>query len=221
MKKIIFNFLKKYKHVFVILYLPVYMVWFLWLEGRDSIDHYIIHCFVDDWIPFNELFIIPYLLWFAYVAVVLIFLFFQTKYLRDFYSCAATLMLGMTTCLIIYTLFPNAQPLRPESFPRDNLLIQLAANLYRNDTPTNVCPSIHVYNSLAVHVALAKSHYFRNKTGWKLASLILCVSICLSTMFLKQHSFVDVICALLLYAFFYTLVYRPAAAPHPKQACSE
>lgn len=213
MKKTLYNFLKKYRHVILIAYMPIYIIWFLWLEKRKSIDYHSIHCLVDEWIPFNELFIIPYLLWFGYVAVVLVFLFSQTKHLKDFYRCAATLMLGMTTCLVIYTLFPNAQPLRPVSFPRDNPLIQLAASLYHNDTPTNVCPSIHVYNSLAIHIGLAKSYYFRNKTGWKLASLILCVSICLSTMFLKQHSFIDVVCAILLYAFYYAVVYRPAATP--------
>ena len=221
MKKIIYTFLKKYKHVILIAYMPIYIIWFLWLEKRDSIDHYIIHCFVDDWIPFNELFIIPYLLWFGYVAVILVFLFFQTRHLEDFYRCAATLMLGMTTCLVIYTLLPNAQPLRPAAFPRNNFLIQLIDNLYQSDTPTNVCPSIHVYNSLAIHIAMVKSHYFRNRTVWKLVSLVFCTSICLSTMFLKQHSFIDVVCAVLLYAFFYTLVYHPAATPRQAQVYSE
>lgn len=222
MKKTAYDFLKKYRHMIVLFYMPIYIIWFVWLEKRDSVEYYSIHCFIDDLIPFNEVFIIPYLLWFGYVAVVLVFLFLQTRHLGDFYRCAATLMLGMTTCLVIYTLLPNAQPLRPEHFPRDNVLVQMAASLYHSDTPTNVCPSIHVYNSLAIHTALAKSCYFKDKGVLKAASLLLCVSICLSTMFLKQHSFIDVICALLLYALFYTLVYRrPAATPQPKQVYSE
>lgn len=211
MKDTINNLFKKYRHAVVILYLPIYMICFLWLEGRDSVSYHSIHCPVDDWIPFNELFIVPYFLWFGYVAAVLVFLFFQTGHIKDFYRCAATLMLGMTICLIIYTIFPNGQPLRPAVFPRQNFFVDLVAGIYRSDTPTNVCPSIHVYNSLAIHIGLAKSHYFKNKKGWKAASLVLCILICLSTMFLKQHSFIDVICALILYAFCHILIYRPVS----------
>lgn len=209
MKNAIYQTIKKYKFMILILYFPIYMTWFLWLEHRKNVEYHMIRCIVDDWIPFNELFIIPYLLWFAYVAVVLIFLFFQSDHRWDFYRVAAVLMMGMTTCLIIYTVLPNGQPLRPTDFPRDNILTEIVAHLYSNDTPTNVCPSIHVYNSVAIHVGLSTSHYFRNKQGWRLASLILCVLICLSTMFLKQHSFVDFVCALILYTVYYIVIYQP------------
>ena len=191
MKDTILNFIKKYKHSIIVLYLPFYMTWFLWLEGRDDVTYHSISCIIDDWIPFNELFAIPYFLWFGYVVIVLVFLFFQLEHLEDFYRCAATLILGMTTALIIYTVWPNSQPLPP------------------GDTSTNVCPSLHVYNSLAIHVGLAKSHFFQNKKGWKAASLILCILICLSTVFLKQHSVIDGICALIMYGVYYVVVYKP------------
>ena len=209
MKDTILNFIKKYKHSIIVLYLPFYMTWFLWLEGRDDVTYHSISCIRDDWIPFNELFAIPYFLWFGYVVIVLVFLFFQLEHLEDFYRCAATLILGMTTALIIYTVWPNSQPLRPEVLPRDNILTRMIAGLYQGDTSTNVCPSLHVYNSLAIHVGLAKSHFFQNKKGWKAASLILCILICLSTVFLKQHSVIDGICALIMYGVYYVVVYKP------------
>jgi membrane-associated phospholipid phosphatase len=184
------------------------MTWFTWLERRNATHYTIIHCALDDLIPFQEIFAIPYFLWFFYVVAVLCILFVQTSHLRDFYRCAATLMLGMTTCLIIYTLFPNAQQLRPETFPRDNFLTRIIASLYRGDTPTNVCPSIHVYNSLAINAGVCKSHFFKNKRGLKIASLILCILICLSTVFLKQHSVVDVLCACALFGAYYRIVYN-------------
>lgn len=117
MNKIITTFLRKYKYMILVLYFPIYMLWFSWLERRDLSHFTIIHCKLDDMIPFCELFAIPYFLWFLYVAVSLLFLFLQSEHMSDFYRCSAVLMLGMTTCLIIYTIFPNAQPLRPESFP--------------------------------------------------------------------------------------------------------
>lgn len=208
MNKIITTFLRKYKYMILVLYFPIYMLWFSWLERRDLPHFTIIHCKLDDMIPFCELFAIPYFLWFLYVAVSLLFLFLQSEHMSDFYRCSAVLMLGMTTCLIIYTIFPNAQPLRPESFPRDNFLTGIVAGLYQGDTPTNVCPSIHVYNSIAIHMALSQSYALWEHKGIRTGSLVLCILICLSTMFLKQHSIIDVGCAILLYIFYYMIVYR-------------
>lgn len=205
------EFLFKYKHAIILLYIPIYLIWFILLERRTDIIFKDMHCIVDDWIPFCEAFIIPYLLWFAYVAVTLIYMFFQTKHLDDFYKCTAVLLLGMTTCLIIYTLFPNAQSMRPTSFERDNIFIHMIEILYSTDTDTNVCPSIHVYNSIAIHVAISKSYAFENKKTIKICSLILCILICMSTLFLKQHSFVDLVCAVLLYIACYTAIYKPFA----------
>ena len=208
MKKIK-DFLFKYKHAIVALYFPVYMTWFLYLESRTNLDFTYIHCFADDWIPFCEYFIIPYLLWFLYVAATLLFLFFQTKHLDDFYRCCACLLLGMTTSLFIYTIFPNAQNMRPTTFERDNIFTHIISVLYAADTDTNVLPSIHVYNSVAIHVAIAKSHYFKDKNKVKLASLILCTLICISTLVLKQHSILDLVTGILLYIIYYIIIYKP------------
>lgn len=203
------DFLFKYKHAIVALYFPVYMTWFLYLESRDNLDFTYIHCFIDDWIPFCEYFIIPYLLWFIYVAASLLFLFFQTKHLDDFYRCCACLLLGMTTSLFIYTVFPNAQNMRPTTFEHDNIFTRIISVLYAADTDTNVLPSIHVYNSVAIHVAIAKSYYFKDKKKVKLASLILCTLICISTLVLKQHSILDLVTGVLLYIIYYIIIYKP------------
>ena len=54
----------------------VYMITFSYIEDRD-VHHYIIHTTIDDQIPFCEYFIVPYLLWFLFVAVtVFYFMFF-------------------------------------------------------------------------------------------------------------------------------------------------
>ena len=73
------NFLKKNKHALFALYIPVYMHFFTWLEARNDVSFQPIHCFIDDIIPFNELFVIPYVLWFLYVLVVIVYLYFQNK----------------------------------------------------------------------------------------------------------------------------------------------
>lgn len=202
------QFIANNKHIIFLVYLPLYLYCFNWLEARDNVPFTDIHCFVDDWIPFQEIFVIPYMLWFFYVAAVIIYLYFQREHLEDYYHCIITLLLGMSTCLLIYYLFPNEQNVRPAHFAHPNIFTDIVSFIYASDTKTNVLPSIHVYNSVAIHVALATSHNFRNRKAWKNASLILCVLICFSTMFLKQHSFLDVITGLLVYVIYYFLVYR-------------
>lgn len=201
------NFLKNNKHFLFIIYFPVYMYCFAWLEARDDIPFTTIHCIVDDWIPFCEIFIIPYLTWFLYVIAVLLYLYFQRDHLDDFYRCVFILILGMSTCLFVYYIFPNAQTMRPAEFANPNIFTDIIQFIYANDTDTNVLPSIHVYNSIAIHVAFVKSPAFKDKKWVKLASLLLCILICLSTMFLKQHSFLDVITALALYLIYYPFIY--------------
>lgn len=148
------QFIYRYKHIFVALYFPVYMVWFMWLEARDDVPFTYIHCAIDDYIPFCEYFIIPYLLWFVYVFATLALLFFDLKHLENYYQTIATLIIGMTASLLIYTLFPNAQSMRPTQFTHDNIFTQVISMLYATDTDTNVLPSIHVFNSLAIHAGL-------------------------------------------------------------------
>lgn len=55
----------------------------------------------------------------------------------------------MTIFLIVSYAYPNAQHLRPVEFPRDNIFTDVVRWLYKTDTPTNILPSIHVFNSLA------------------------------------------------------------------------
>jgi membrane-associated phospholipid phosphatase len=91
--------------------------------------------------------------------------------------------------------------------PRDNIFTQLIANLYQTDTPTNIWPSIHVYNSIGAHLGVATCEALKKHKGIQIGSLILCISIILSTMFIKQHSAFDVLTALVLAGFMHTLVY--------------
>lgn len=201
------TFINKYKHAFVLLYMFVYFIWFFALENRNDVSFYYVESKLDNYIPFLEIFVIPYILWFLYIAVtVLYLLFFSTK--KDFYQCTAFLFIGMTICLIIYTIWPNAQNLRIESFPRDNFLTDLVKMFYTCDTSTNVCPSIHVYNSIGAHIAIWRCETLKKHKWVRYGSLLLMISICLSTMFIKQHSFIDFVCGVLLAAVMYVFVYH-------------
>ena len=147
--------LKKYKHGWVFSYFLIYIPWFLYLEKHVTRNYHVIHAAIDDKIPFIEYFIVPYLLWFVFIAAVMLYFFFTDK--EGFYRLAKLMFTGMTIFLIISTLVPNGLNIRPYSFERDNVFVDMVKLLYRADTPTNVMPSIHVYNSLAACIAVSRS----------------------------------------------------------------
>ena len=77
MKKI-FEYLRHNTHLFLLLYALIYIPWFCWLEKKVNINSnfHVIHMALDDYIPFCEFFVIPYYLWFIYMAVGIIFIAF-------------------------------------------------------------------------------------------------------------------------------------------------
>ena len=147
--------IKKYRHGFIIaIYFVVYLILFGYLEQRPVRAYHVVHTVFDDMIPFCEIFIIPYLLWFPYVILTVVYFLFRNKNKREY--------------------------------------LQLIAEIYRTDTPTNILPSIHVFNSLAVYFAIHHCQALKDKKWIQRGSLILSILIILSTMFIKQHSVIDV-----------------------------
>lgn len=182
-----------------------YLAGFHWLETRHVTQIHILTLPVDYKIPFMEIFIIPYMLWFVYIAVTVVYFLFHEE--ENFDSLAQFLVLGMTLFLIISAVYPNGLNLRPAVFERENIFTDLVRCIYANDTPTNVLPSIHVYNSMAVYLAVKRSRLAEKNQKWQWASGIMTFLIICSTVFLKQHSVFDVFCALVLSAFADRLYY--------------
>lgn len=203
-------------------YTFIYLPWFFFLESKITTDYPGIHIIngpIDDMIPFCEIFVIPYFLWFVYIAASCVFMLLKANN-QEFISFALSLIIGMSVCMIICMIYPNGLTLRPES-TSDTILGKMVASLYKTDTPTNVFPSIHVYNSIAVHVALVKCTALKNHKPVKNASLILCILICMSTVFLKQHSLYDVAGDIILIGVIYHLLYALPEKKAQKQPASQ
>ena len=157
------QFILRYRHAWVLLYSFIYMPWFCYLEKHRFSHYYLIHSPLDDYIPFVEYFIVPYLLWFLFIAVTIAYFFFTDK--KGYYQLTAFLFTGMTIFLIICTVFPNELNLRPHTFANDTVFTRLVQQLYSTDTPTNVLPSIHVYNSLGAAIAIGHSQALKKHRG--------------------------------------------------------
>ena len=61
--------------ILVFLFFPAYMI--IWFGIAQKLEpEVMIHCSLDDVIPFCEVFVIPYVLWYLYFAVPMLFFMF-------------------------------------------------------------------------------------------------------------------------------------------------
>ena len=102
--------MKKYGHVWILSYGLIYLPWFAALQQNVGKPYHVMHTALDDLIPFNEYFIVPYLLWFLYVAAAIAYFFFTSK--DDYYRLCTFLFTGMTISLLVCTLYPNGTDFR-------------------------------------------------------------------------------------------------------------
>lgn len=198
---------ESFRHLKLLLFWPIYGIFFYFVEKLYMpARYYPMHCALDDLIPFCELFLIPYLAWFLCIAGMLLYtLLYDIRAFRRFMHF---IILTYSVTIVIYLIFPTCQQLRPAAFPRDNLLTQMVGNFYSFDTNTNVCPSIHVLGALGVMFAGWDARRLR-KPLWRVVFAATAVLICLSTVFLKQHSVIDVLAAMPLALIAYAVCYRP------------
>lgn len=195
----------EFRHVLMLLFWPVFGILFLSVERLIPRDHYApVWCHLDDLIPFCEWFLIPYLFWFVFLAGMhLYLLLFDPKAFRKFMYF---IMVTYGVTMLVYLIYPTCQELRPAQLPRDNFLTRLMVWFYTFDTNTNVCPSLHVVGSMAVAFAAWDTPRFQ-KPSWKAAFLGTALLISVATVFVKQHSILDVVWAMVLCAAAYAVVY--------------
>lgn len=195
--------IKKHPYSLALLYFIPYLLYFELLE-HFAVPRFIIHSPIDDLIPFHEAFILPYFAWFPLLAGALGYFLFHSR--DEFLNLCFLMFTGMTICLLIYTILPNGLQLRPV-VTHKNVLADIARMLYAIDTPTNVCPSIHVSSTVAIMLVAARYDRFQHPFFSKLLIFFLGTAICISTMVLKQHSIIDVVLGILLSLILYKVTY--------------
>jgi len=217
------SLIKKILYVIVTLlpmaiYMVVYMPTFFWVESLDHGGNFhIIHTAVDDMIPVIEVFIIPYALWLPYLCAGMIAIAIRTRTVSR--KTSYMLMVGMTLFIIISLVYPNMLELRAAIPDRQNIFIDMISYLHSIDTPTDVLPSLHVYDAIVVASGLHLA--FPEKKGMLAASDLLTLLIVLSTMFIKQHSIIDVISAIVMFIPVFIIicfVIKPLKRPVPAVA---
>lgn len=193
------NWFSRHPIWFMAFYLVFYLSVFHWLEVNITVPEVWVHCHLDDLIPFCKYAVIPYLAWFIWIPFTLFYLLWKAPR-ADFWRLCLPLFAGMTIALAVYVILPNGLDLRPYRVYGSDIFARIVRQLYSTDTATNVCPSIHVFNSVTLMLAYYRSAVFdAPRRRWmRPAAMVLCMSITLSTMLLKQHSVIDVVFGLLL-----------------------
>lgn len=200
------------KQVWIIpAYGAVYLFFFNLIEKKISMpgSYHLIMCPLDKYIPFCEFFVVFYLSWFVYMFLAYGFNMVYNKSVDEFNRFFIFLSAGMTLFLVFSAIYPNGLNLRPAVMPRDNIFTRLVLLVYSKDTPTNVFPSIHCYNSVAIFLAAVECRQFKGHNWVKAICFIWTVLIILSTMFIKQHSFYDVTAGTGLAIANYIMIYQP------------
>ncbi|MCI8513650.1 MAG: phosphoesterase [Lachnospiraceae bacterium] len=200
------DFYRRYPQCWVLLYLFIYIPWFILLERRTSVSYTVLHTGWDDAIPFCEYFIIPYYIWYLYFAGTAFYFLFRRPR-KEFYEFAVLVASGMTFWLLLCTIWPNGLVLRPAIEPERSFCARLVSLIYAADTPTNVFPSMHVYVSIVAHSTIRRN-LRKSYPGGTVFSGVLMVLICVSTVFVKQHSVLDVAGGILLFALLAPVVYH-------------
>ena len=184
---------KRYSHLFLLLGWVGYFLLYTLTENLIPAEKcHVIHCALDDLIPFCEWFLIFYVSWYA--LIVLSLLYFLRWDVPSFRKLQIFIMITQAVAMLIYILWPSRQDLRPEVFPRQNFLTWVMGVIYAFDTNTGVCPSLHVAYSIGI-----ASVWLREKAVrplWRGLIALLCVLISISTAFVKQHSVLDILAAL-------------------------
>lgn len=192
----ILDYIRKNKYCLLLLYWPVHFVWYeLMRISHSKMEVLNLHCSLDDLIPFCEWFIFPYLCWYVYIASMLFYTLYKSK--REFIRTDLLLTGCMLLPMIFCSLVPNGIEIamQPdfETLGRDNFAIDLVKKIYAADSPPRcVMPSMHTSVSWALLFAVVQSESLKKKRYHQVCGVIMSVLITLSTVFIKQHSILDV-----------------------------
>ena len=141
------------------LIIPLYLVVFIIAESVVDKGTFVSYLPIDDKIPFIDFFVIPYVMWYPFMFWVGIKLFI--KDVRGFKGYMSFLGIAFFSIIILNMIFPNEQNLRVDITVYDSIYSRAVALIYKIDTNTNVCPSMHAVGTIGAFFALLKSKSFK------------------------------------------------------------
>ena len=196
-----------YRHFWMLSFWILYLVLFFVVEKLITTDYWVSYLPLDDKIPFCEYFIVPYCMWHPLLFLMTVYLAFYD--VETFRKYMWFVLAGLVSAIVVCWIFPNGQDLRPTEFAQHDLFTWLVQRIYAADTNTNVLPSMHVIGCAALTLACFDSEPLRRRhLQWVMLPLGLVIS--MSTVFVKQHSILDVFVAIPVCVILYFIIYHRA-----------
>ena len=147
---------------------------------------------IDENIPFINWFIIVYIGCYPWWYLGLLA---SLKYNRpNFYKAIVVSLISYVIAGLFFVFLPTE--IERPVIENTNILNWLTNFIYSTDIPTNLFPSMHCFISWNVYVSVRRDKaiplYIR------IPYLIMAILVCMSTVFIKQHYFVDIFAGIIL-----------------------
>lgn len=181
------------------------VIFLYFLTGRaiPAESRHLVWCKLDDYVPFLPVFSIPYVAWYAVQVFTAWYCFCKDR--KIFREFVGYILFVYAIAISVFLFYPTAIDFRPEIAGKD-VFSQIVGLIYQMDNPTNVFPSLHVLVAVGCAFAQCKAKHLGKPLLCVLWWLI-ALSICASTVLVKQHSLLDILGAVPVCAVGYVLFF--------------
>jgi len=177
---------------FVIILYAVVIFCFACIEKAELPIAWHINCSLDRYTPFSKYVSLFYCLWHVEIFVILLYLYLY-KSKNEFLRSSLMIWLGFIVPILFYLICPNEIDLRPATVKGNDIFAILTRIVWFFDSSRNVFPSGHAIISYLMTKIWKRN--LSEKSGHLMT--LLNMMIIVSTLFLKQHSIIDVIAGLI------------------------
>jgi membrane-associated phospholipid phosphatase len=157
---------------------------------------------LDNAVPFVKEFIIPYIAWYPFIFLGLLYFCFKDRDI--YYKVLISLTIGVIISYGIYFTFQTTVP-RPE-LVGDDFFTKLISVIYKRDKPFNCLPSLHVLETYLMIKGIQFSSA-KNRLNSFIITFIGSLII-ISTQLIKQHILLDLVSSIILAELIFKLVYK-------------
>lgn len=158
----------------------------------NSLYHYNASIIIDAYIPFVPFFISFYIL--AYVQWIVGYIRIAKEDKETCYHFCTAEVIAKLLCLFFFLVFPTTI-VRPE-VTGNGIWEMLTRFIYSADAPVNLFPSIHCLESW---MCFRGTMVLKNVSKkYKIGMFVFTIFVCMSTVFVKQHVFIDIIGGILV-----------------------
>jgi len=177
---------RNWGHLLGILSIPLQGLLYIAISRISGETAYYNYYWIDTMIPVVTWFAYPYVSWMPILYLGFLYFAFVDRAL--YWRTVIIYNISIMICNAIFILFNTYVP-RPEIEATDwaTMLIQF---VYTNDAPLNCFPSIHCLTSYLLFIMI--NRHLNWHMAWRAAASIWLWLIIASTVFIKQHSIIDI-----------------------------